>query len=197
MYIYLVRHGETDWNQDGRIQGREDIELNENGMTQARALAEMFANIKLDSIASSPLLRAVETARTVARKQSLEQIETEEDLIERDYGTISGKHVRREEKQSLFSNMKIEGLECMEDVEERMLRIIRRYANKGYKHVLMISHGAAINSVLSVLSDREIGSGKTWLKNACINVLECEKDQLRIVRYNMNAEEGREYFSSL
>lgn len=185
MYIYLVRHGETDWNSSGRVQGREDIELNEKGVEQGRSLAGAFENVALDAVISSPLKRAKETAALAAQTRGL-SVQVEQDLIERDYGALSGKAVRSEDKQSLFADMDIEGLEPMAEVAARMLHVLRRYAGMDYERVLMVSHGAAINSVLYALSDGQIGGRKTWLLNACINVFECSGETIRIARYNLS-----------
>lgn len=187
MYIYLVRHGETDWNSTGRVQGREDIELNENGIYQAESLAGAFENVAFDAVISSPLRRAKKTAMVVAAAKGL-SVHVEPDLIERDYGALSGKAVKSEDKQSLFMDMDIPGLEQMDAVAGRMLGVIKRYAKTDYQRVLMVSHGAAINSVLAALSKGGIGSGKTWLVNACINVFECTGGEICIERYNLSHE---------
>ena len=61
MMIYIVRHGETQWNADGRIQGRRDIELNENGRRQAEAAAEALRGKSFQALITSPLSRAKKT----------------------------------------------------------------------------------------------------------------------------------------
>src|SRR5207244_1461401 len=63
--LYLVRHGETDWNRERRFQGTSDIPLNELGRAQSRALAQRLTDARLDAVYTSPLSRAVETARIV------------------------------------------------------------------------------------------------------------------------------------
>lgn len=68
--IYMFRHGETDWNSEGRMQGGTDIPLNENGRRQALALAEFFATNPIDGVLSSDLVRAHETAKiAIAQRQ--------------------------------------------------------------------------------------------------------------------------------
>ena len=62
--IYLVRHGETDWNATGRLQGQEDVELNANGQQQALSLAKHFNTVWFDVIISSDLKRAYQTVIT-------------------------------------------------------------------------------------------------------------------------------------
>jgi phosphoserine phosphatase len=72
--IYLVRHGTTEWNQKEVFRGRIDCKLNETGVAEARALAEYFREIPIDSIYSSPLSRALETAKAVAVPKGLKVI---------------------------------------------------------------------------------------------------------------------------
>ncbi|MGB9648057.1 MAG: histidine phosphatase family protein, partial [Stellaceae bacterium] len=64
--LFLFRHGETDWNREGRLQGHTDTPLNATGLTQAQALAESLRPHRLDVVVSSDLARAQTTARIVA-----------------------------------------------------------------------------------------------------------------------------------
>lgn len=65
MKFYVVRHGQTDWNAEGRIQGKTDIELNETGIEQARQLKELIKDYNIDLIISSPLKRTRKTAEII------------------------------------------------------------------------------------------------------------------------------------
>ncbi len=192
MYIYLVRHGETEWNSAGLAQGREDVELNENGLRQAKRLAEAFADTELDEIISSPLSRANKTAEELARSKGL-TVQIEPDLIERDYGELSGKPVSAENRPKFFMDMDVPGLEKMEDVGNRMVGVLRRYAQSGRESVLMVSHGAAINATLYKISGGEIGGPKTWLVNTCINLFRCDGDGIHIEKYNLSCDEFENY----
>jgi broad specificity phosphatase PhoE len=89
--IYLIRHGETDWNQDKRIQGQRDIPLNARGRRQAEALAVRLSTVPLDLIYTSDLSRASETAKTIAAQQP-QQVPVVEmaELRECDYGLWEG-----------------------------------------------------------------------------------------------------------
>lgn len=89
MGIYFVRHGETDWNAVGRLQGKSDIPLNEKGETQARATSELLKAVHIDKIYCSPLLRAKKTADIVNEERNLE-IYQDERLMERCFGEGEG-----------------------------------------------------------------------------------------------------------
>ena len=88
MKIYLIRHGETDWNKERRLQGRKDIPLNENGVQVAKLTAESLSQVKFDKVYSSPLKRAFETATLVTAGQYT--IEKETRLLEIDFGVCEG-----------------------------------------------------------------------------------------------------------
>ncbi len=87
--ILLVRHGQTDWNLEGRYQGRSDVPLNAAGWAQAERLAAGLASGRIDAVYCSPLARTLETARTIARRHGLEP-RTDPRLIEIDQGEWEG-----------------------------------------------------------------------------------------------------------
>src|SRR5512145_1907871 len=118
--ICIIRHGETDWNSSGRLQGCEDIELNELGRLQAARLAAYLSKQKWDVIISSPLKRAYETARIIASHLSLPEIEQMEGLRERDYGAASG--LLPDERHNRFPDGIIPGQEEFEHLRERAIR---------------------------------------------------------------------------
>jgi len=91
--LFLVRHGETDWNRNHkRLQGRKNIPLNAKGIDQAECLAEFFKDIEISASFSSPLSRAYQTANIINRFHNL-PIEQDEQLIEMDFGIWEGKTV--------------------------------------------------------------------------------------------------------
>jgi broad specificity phosphatase PhoE len=89
MKLILVRHGQTLWNREKRIQGVTDIELSNRGKAQADCLARSLRDEKIDSIVSSPLKRAIQTAEAINRFHHL-PIEPEEDLMELNMGDFEG-----------------------------------------------------------------------------------------------------------
>ena len=87
--LYFIRHGQTDWNLQKKIQGITDIPLNQKGVADARSAAESVARVKWDRMISSPLLRARQTAEILNKDIGL-PIETDERLCEFDLGDLEG-----------------------------------------------------------------------------------------------------------
>jgi broad specificity phosphatase PhoE len=89
MRLYLIRHGETHWNKEERVQGKSDIALTDLGRQQAACLAEVLSHENIAAVYSSPMIRAVETASTIARPHGLE-VRQECALLELDEGELDG-----------------------------------------------------------------------------------------------------------
>ncbi|MBO0765020.1 MAG: histidine phosphatase family protein [Hyphomicrobiaceae bacterium] len=87
--FYFLRHGQTDWNLEGRYQGHSDIPLNATGIAQAHAAAECLTNVPIDRIVASPLIRAIATAAIVAEKLQ-KPIHIDRGLMERNFGSFDG-----------------------------------------------------------------------------------------------------------
>ena len=90
MKLILIRHGRTDWNVQGRVQGRTDIPLDETGLRQAAAVARRLSGIRLNAIYTSPLRRAHDTAKAVAAFHDCD-IYVSEKLTEINFGAWEGK----------------------------------------------------------------------------------------------------------
>ena len=90
MKVTFVRHGQTDWNRAGRMQGILDIPLNEKGLEQARETARLLKDEQFDAVYLSPLLRTRQTAQIICEGRRVPMIE-ERRLIERDMGEFEGK----------------------------------------------------------------------------------------------------------
>jgi uncharacterized phosphatase len=184
--ICIVRHGETDWNAQGRLQGREDIELNESGRQQARKIAAYLGGEHWDVVVSSPLKRAYETAQIIARILSVSEIKVEEQITERDYGEASG--LFPEDRRSLFPDG-IPGQEDFELLRKRAMSGIEKIVNEHIgKRIVVVSHGALTNSILYSLSGGEFGSFKTRLKNGCINQITVQDGKWTVDFYNKTVE---------
>ena len=184
MRIYLIRHGETAWNRENRIQGREDVPLSPEGRAQVEQCARAFEGISLKAVASSPLSRAVDTAKAIGSAAGV-QVIIKQGLIERDFGDISGKVVDIFNPEKYTTN-----LEPLDQVARRMLDALKELAKELKGNFAAVSHGGSINALLKELTGGRIGSGKTRLKNACISVLErADGTDFSVVDYNLTAEE--------
>jgi len=188
MTICLIRHGETDWNAIGRLQGREDIPLNPNGKLQAEQCGVALSKRKWKAIFTSPLLRARQTADIIAGVLKIDEIYEDFDLVERDYGKASG--LIESERIKLFPDGNYEGMEDWELMRDRVYGAVLRSADKVHpENIIIVSHGSAINSVLAELSNHSIGTGKTRLKNACINVFDYTEKSLKMELHNLSHDE--------
>lgn len=181
--IGIIRHGETEWNRLTKLQGREDIQLNQRGVDQARLVGEYLQNEEWNAVFTSPLLRAKETAQIISAIIGIDEIIVEDDFIERDYGSGSGLTLK--ERQAKFPNREYEGLEDWSLVRDRMLNSVIRLAEE-HKHsnFLIVSHGGAINSLLYSLSDGQYGSGITKLYMGSISMLNFKEKTLTVDYYN-------------
>lgn len=181
--ICLVRHGETDWNAAGRIQGREDTPLNSAGREQARCAGRYLQSWQWDILVASPLSRASDTARIIGEAVGL-PLETRFDgLMERDYAVASG--MTPAEIAQVYPDGAIPGLETRPTVQARMMAVLNQLTvDYSAKRIIAVSHGGAINTVLAHLSNGEIGTGKTQLGNACITLLQHTHGAWEIEYYN-------------
>jgi broad specificity phosphatase PhoE len=157
--IFLVRHGETDWNKHHRFQGRTDIPLNSIGKAQAKAVALALKGVPLTVIYSSPLKRAIETARTIKAYHPTTPIVEEFGLIEMDLGEFDGMEAQHwaekypdlleiwKEKPSL---MKMPGGESLKEVQIRAVGTLESIygRHKTGSHLLFASHNFVITALL-------------------------------------------------
>lgn len=141
MKLYVTRHGETDWNVQGRVCGTTDVELTEKGREQARRLAESLDGRDIGLIISSPMKRALETSRIIAAGRDI-PIKTDIRLIEQDYGVYEGTNWRDEKFQENKRNFayRYPGGESMMDVAYRTYGLIKELKEKR-RPVLLVCHG--------------------------------------------------------
>jgi broad specificity phosphatase PhoE len=139
--LLLVRHGETDWNADGRLQGHTDRPLSDYGRRQAQQLAGELEAEELDAIYSSDLTRARETAEIVGARLGL-PVELDPDLREKDWGNWEGLTIVERDRVEFVG-------ESTEAHQERTLRALRRISelHPGHARVLVITHGGSMRRV--------------------------------------------------
>lgn len=163
--LYIVRHGETDWNKEGRCQGHSNIPLNEQGRNQAREVREKLKNVNFDVVFCSPLDRTIETARIITDGKII----TDDRIIERNNGILEGKKkVEIKEIQSK-PDYKDEDYN-VETPEELQIRaniflddILPKY--KG-KNILIVTHGGITVNLRSYL-DGPTDDIREYVLNNC------------------------------
>jgi broad specificity phosphatase PhoE len=153
--LALIRHGETDWNRERRLQGRADIPLNETGVEQANALAERLDPAEWSLILSSPLSRAWETARALSAASGIPLGEPAHGLIERSFGQAEGEIVT--DARARWGDGQYPGSETPEETGERGARFLAEIAAAAGGNVILVSHGAFIRATVAALTGEEIG----------------------------------------
>jgi broad specificity phosphatase PhoE len=147
--ILLARHGETDWNAEGRVQGHTDRPLNETGIEQAHALAEELAGERIDAVYASDLSRALDTARAVAEPRGL-SVTPLIGLRERNFGTWEG--MLDEEIRERFpeaDNGPWGDDETPKQLKERVVEALLQIAEEHPGgQVLVVSHGGPMRAIL-------------------------------------------------
>lgn len=153
--LYLVRHGETDWNTEGRIQGHTPTALNDTGWEQARLLGRFFATCPLAAVWSSDLPRAYETAGCIAAPHGLAVLTTR-DLRERDLGPFEGMTGGQVEARlrsagsggrDYTSWYEVPGVEQDREVVARVLPVMAE-TRKLDGEAVLVSHGGVQKAVL-------------------------------------------------
>lgn len=182
--LWLVRHGETEWSKSRRHTGRTDIPLSERGREEARAVGVLLAEHEFVAVLSSPLSRAVETARLAGFPAPT----LEDDLMEWDYGECEGRttaDIRLERPGWTVFEGGCPGGESATDVGVRADRVIQR-ARRVDGDVLVFSHG----HMLRILCARWLGLGGSdgrlfALDTATVGILGYEREVPVVRRWNV------------
>lgn len=161
MILYVVRHGETMWNKEKRMQGQTDIPLAEEGIRLAKQSGEHMKHLPIDFVISSPLQRALETAKLMTSGRDI-SIMTDERIQEISFGEYEGELIFESEKvprdfRQIFYDKPMEmiappGGESFADVIERTGKLFEELiTNPKYEnaHILISSHGAASRCFLT------------------------------------------------
>lgn len=155
--IYLIRHGETDWNLERRYQGQKDIPLNATGMRQAQIAAQTLNGNSFSALYSSDLLRAVQTAQEISKKVNLPII-TNPALREINQGVWEGQYIKDvldsmgEKVRAVYENPythRKPGGESIGEVADQMYAFLDQLAEiYNQETIIVVSHGLAIATVL-------------------------------------------------
>lgn len=187
--LYLIRHGETDWNTVRRFQGWTDIELNEKGLRQAELLGKRFENIPVDEVYASPLKRAVKTALPVAKAAGVE-LKTCEHFKEINFGAWEGKTRDElvEEYGELFNEFLThpQQMTFPGNVGDGSFAAVEKRIKKGFDEILegkddvkiaVVSHGGIIRLMIKyLLGIEEDLYNSTWIDNTSISVVDVRKN---------------------
>ena len=179
--LYLVRHGETEWNAKNKIQGNMDIELNDKGLKQAEFVADRLSNENIDIIYSSRLKRAKTTAQIIADSMQLSVNELDE-FREIGLGpweglTMNEINEKYTEHYKFYrekpSNFNMPGAETFLQVTERFCSAINTIISQNKdKKIVIVSHGAAIKAaIISILGMDIDYYNKFRVDNASISTL--------------------------
>ncbi len=158
--IWLVRHGQTDWNLNGIYQGQSDVPLNETGVTQARELAASLVNTRFDAIYASDLVRARRTAEIIAEVVRL-PVSTDPRLREINQGVWEGQSIQSvlerykpdfSRNPKYITTPRAEGAESLADVITRMVAAANDYhrAHNGGR-ILLCTHGLSAAALYCVV----------------------------------------------
>lgn len=175
--LYILRHGQTDWNALHRLQGRTDIPLNENGINMAKDAGEQYKDIKIDICYSSPLIRAYETAKLFIGERDIE-IVTDDRLCEMSFGVCEGMTGYFDVSDHPISNCfnapeKYIAVKDGESFDELFARtgdfiesVLMPQLDAG-KDVLIVAHGAVNCSIISRFKHTELNDFWSNLPKNC------------------------------
>ena len=191
MRLLLIRHGETDWNNEGRIQGHTDTPLNARGIAQAEKLAARLASENIDAVYTSPLVRARATAELIAREHGVAVI-SDDRLKEKCLGDLEGITGAEFEQQhgELYrawreseTHYPLPGEEAPSAVQERVQAFLDRVRaeHPDDAQVAVISHGGTLSMFLATLTGLDIHRRfPFWFDNASVSRVDLSGTQPRL-----------------
>ena len=194
MKIYFIRHGETIWNKEKKIQGKSDIPLNEYGKKLAHITADAMKGINFDIVYSSPLIRAKQTAEILINNRNL-VINEDSRLTEMCFGEEEGANI-----SDIYSHPEMKlynfihnpenyippvGGETFEELYHRCKSFIEDIilpAENKYESMLVVGHGALIRGFIHSINNRP--SKDFWNiihKNCSVTIVECYNGKLSVL----------------
>ena len=192
--IYLIRHGQTDWNKDKIFRGRADVPLNEHGRKEARALSGYLEHVRPDACYSSPLSRALETARIAVSPHSLD-VKLDEGMIDIDYGAWQG--LRDEEVSARFPEtyrrwkerphrVRFPDGESLTMVRNRALASLERIRSENPESTVFVVAHRVVTKVI-MCAALGLGNAAFWRirqDNCAYNIIELSEDGAVVVLMN-------------
>lgn len=151
MKLLITRHGQTDWNVEGRMQGRTDIPLNDTGIKQAEATKEKLLKYDIDICISSPLQRAIKTAQIMLQGRNTPII-IEDNLTEMDIGKFAGKRKTDISWEDVRNNKEAE---TKQQLDMRVNEVLRDIKRKYTGTVLIVTHSGIVQAISSILENKK------------------------------------------
>ncbi|WP_293780544.1 histidine phosphatase family protein [uncultured Oxalicibacterium sp.] len=194
--LILIRHGETDWNVEKRLQGHHDITLNAEGERQAQALARRLKDEPIDAIYSSDLQRAYLTAQAIAEVRGM-PILAEEGLRERCFGAFEGSlhpelaqrypddyaALQRRDVDARYPRGEFE-CETLTEFNRRTLDCVARIAAAGHRRVLVVTHGGVLDCVYRRATGMALNLPRSFdVLNASLNHVQWDGEQATILKW--------------
>lgn len=179
MIIAFIRHGQTDWNHEGLLQGSSDIPLNDTGREQAHDAFMTLRSRPWDAVVSSPLQRARETARIIAEGLDIPLGPAYPALIERDYGRLEGTSAAAAIER--WPTREYPGAESLDAVAQRGIEALAAIA-ADYPDgaVLVVCHGTIIRYTIARLAGRPVPG----IDNGSISMLKLEGGDWQVATVN-------------
>ena len=192
MKMYIIRHGQTPWNARKCLQGRSDVDLNENGIYLAELTGKALRDVTFDMAFTSPLIRAKHTAQCILAGREVPIIEDER-LIEISFGIYEGccyAEENRQVPQQWIENffhapqdyVAAPGGESLDDVEKRTRDFMEDICSRKElqdKTILVSTHGCALRGLLN--SIRESNREDHWhggvSKNCAVSIVTCNRGE--------------------
>jgi len=181
--LVIVRHGQTDWNVEKRIQGSTDIPLNSVGRAQAAETGLLLSTERWDAIVTSPLKRAHETARIIAGELDHPAPLVDPALTERHHGQIEG--LTFAQRQLIFPDgSPVPGLETRQAVLDRVLPALGRLA-ESYpdRQVVVVCHGGVIGTLVRYATAGQRPAPGELIPNGSVHEFRWEDDRLELTSF--------------
>ena len=192
MQLIIIRHGETLWNKEGRVQGISDVELSTVGIEQARLLALSLKDHPIRVIHTSPLKRALKTAEVINEFHQKE-IHTHNDLMEIDAGDFEGVYYKKLvacEKDFLNkwiadpASVKMPNGESFTQLQDRAWRVMERIINKE-ENALVVAHNFTIAAIICRIRSISLNEFQSsCVGNASKTIVNFQKDGIFIETFN-------------
>jgi|BioPla2DNA2_1021312.scaffolds.fasta_scaffold57703_1 probable phosphoglycerate mutase len=192
MKIYITRHGETQWNKEGLMQGWKNSDLTEKGIENAKRLGESLKDINFDVIYSSPLDRAIDTAKCI-NGESNTKIVLLESLKEMGFGIWEGmehskiKDLHFEQYTNFWERPHLyepqENGESFEGLLTRVKKAWDEILKSGGNNILIVTHAVVLKTLYMMIKNLEIKDlwNPPFMKDTCLTIVEVIENKVEII----------------